>query len=49
MTPLKVNCLWEAATSAVILSGGAIVSLQQAASVWDGDEELSVGCGHLLT
>lgn len=49
MTLLKVNCMWEGATSAVIFSEGAIVSLQQAASEWDDDEELSVGCGHLLT
>lgn len=41
--------MWEAATSAVALSEGAIVSLQQAAGVWEGEEELSVGCGHLST
>lgn len=39
MTLMKVNCMWEGVTSAVILSEGAIVSLQQAASEWDDDDE----------
>lgn len=31
--------MWEGVTSAVILSEGALVSLQQAASEWDDDDE----------
>lgn len=41
--------MWEVASSAVILSEGAIDSLQQAADMWDRDEELSVGCGPFLS
>lgn len=41
--------MWEAAISVVILSDGADVNLQQAACVRDDNEELSVGCGQLLT
>ena len=46
---LVVLWMWEAATSVVTISDGASVNLQQAACVRDDNEELSVGCGHLLT
>lgn len=46
---LKLNWMWEAGTSVAALTDGAGVNLQQAARVWDDNEELSVGCGHLLT
>jgi len=46
---LKLNWMCEAATSAVTLSDRGGVNLQQATCVQDDNEELSVGCGHLLT